>query len=214
MHNTSIIGSGAVAEALAVRLAAAGHRVVVGTRSPQRARDLPAEVTDIATAAAAAPIVVNALPGAVAVDVLAPLREALAGRTLVDIGNAVDTGPDGFASGLRHPGGSLAARLQEALPATRVVKALNTLGPPSMMVDPLAAASTFLCGDDGRAKVEVTAWLADLGWSARQVIDLGGVGTAWWPESFVMVVRPLVAALGPVPFALAIVTAGSTGVTA
>ncbi|WP_232662402.1 NADPH-dependent F420 reductase [Pseudonocardia sp. TRM90224] len=207
MHTTSIIGSGAVAAALAGRLAATGHRVVVGTRSLERAHDLPAEVTDIATAAAAAPIVVSALPGAVAVDVLAPLREELAGRTLVDVGNAVRTGPDGFASELRYPGGSLAARLQEALPATRVVKALNTLGPPSMMVDPPAAASTFLCGDDGSAKAEVTTWLADLGWSPRQVIDLGGVATAWWPESFVMMVRPLVAALGPVPFALAVVTA-------
>lgn len=202
---TAIIGSGRVARALATGLVAAGHDVVVGARDPERARDLPGRVTDIPTAAASAALVVGALPGAVALDVLGPLPDVLAGRVLVDVANAVETGPDGFATRLlQHAGGSLAAALQRALPATHVVKALNTLGPAELMAAPPAAASTFLCGDDPAAKRAVAAWLGDLGWRPEQVVDLGGVATAWWPESFVLMVRPLVAALGPVPFALAV----------
>jgi hypothetical protein len=33
---------------------------------------------------------------------------------------------------------------------------------------------------------------------------IGPLANAWWPESFVLMVRPLVAALGPAPFAPAI----------
>ncbi|MDG4827004.1 hypothetical protein O7635_34600 [Asanoa sp. WMMD1127] len=94
-----------------------------------------------------------------------------------------------------------------ALPGTRVVKALNTVGPASLMADPGSLAvppATFLCGDDGDAKKLVAGLLTDLGWSPRQIVDLGGVANAWWPESFVLMVRPLVAALGPVPFGLSI----------
>jgi hypothetical protein len=34
--------------------------------------------------------------------------------------------------------------------------------------------------------------------------DIGPLTNVWWPESFLLMVRPLVAALSPVPFALAI----------
>ena len=195
MKRTAILGGGRVGQVLARRLEDVGHEVVVGAR----------EQPGLAEAATSAPLVVNALPGAVALDVLGGLRAELAGRTLVDIANAVEIGPDGFASALRYSSGSLASRLQEALPETRVVKALNTVGPAELMVAPPAGASTFLCGDDLAAKTEVRAWLGDLGWRPLQVIDLGGVGLAWWPESFVLMVRSLVAALGPVPFALSVV---------
>lgn len=35
----------------------------------------------------------------------------------VDVANAVELGPDGFATSLRYPGSSLAEELQRALPA-------------------------------------------------------------------------------------------------
>jgi hypothetical protein len=46
--------------------------------------------------------------------------------------------------------------------------------------------------------------LADLGWRPEWIIDLGGLGTARVTEAFVLLVRPLVRALGPVPFALSV----------
>ncbi len=188
-----ILGAGNVARALAPALSGAGHDVRVGTRA-----DLPAT-------AAAADVVINALPGVVSVDTLGSIGAALTGKVLVDVANAVDVGADGFASRRLYP--NLAAEIQRVLPGTRVVKALNTVGPAALMAAPASLAappSTFLCGDDPAAKRTVSALLADLGWRPEQIIDLGGVANAWWPESFVLVVRPLIAALGPVPFALAI----------
>ncbi|MFF5233170.1 NADPH-dependent F420 reductase [Dactylosporangium sp. NPDC000521] len=193
MSVVGILGAGNVARALAPALSAAGHDVIVGARDR------------VESAAARAEIVVNALPGAVSVGVLGGLRQHLAGKVLVDVANAVELGPDGFASRLLYQ--NLAAELQRILPDTRVVKALNTVGPAALMADPVSLAvppSTFLCGDDADAKKAVAGLLADLGWSPQRVIDLGGVETAWWPESFVLMVRPLITALGPIPFALAI----------
>jgi predicted dinucleotide-binding enzyme len=193
MSVIGILGAGNVARALAPALSAAGHDVIVGTRNR------------LDSTAASAQIAVNALPGAVAVEVLGRLRPALTGKVLIDVCNAVEQGPDGFASRLLYR--NLAQELQRTLPDTRVVKALNTVGPASLMVDPTSLAvppSTFLCGDDPDAKKAVAGLLTDLGWPPQRVIDLGGVAHAWWPESFVLMVRPLVAALGPVPFALAI----------
>jgi hypothetical protein len=46
--------------------------------------------------------------------------------------------------------------------------------------------------------------LVDLGWLRDWVIDLGDAATARWPEAFILTVRHLVGALGPVPFGLAI----------
>jgi predicted dinucleotide-binding enzyme len=193
MSKIGILGAGNVARALAPALTAAGHDVIIGTRD------------SLAATAASAEITVNALPGAVSVQVLGAMRGELAGKVLVDVANAVEQGPDGFATRLRHP--NLALELQRALPDTRVVKALNTVGPAPLMADPGSLAtppSTFLCGDDAAARVVVAGLLADLGWPERSIIDLGGVVNAWWPESFVLMVRPLVAALGPVPFGQAI----------
>jgi predicted dinucleotide-binding enzyme len=184
---------------LAPVLSAAGHDVRVATRDR------------LAATAAVAEIVINALPGAVSVDVLSELREALAGKVLVDVANAVVQGPDGFASRLLYQ--NLAQELQHRLPETRVVKALHTVGPASLMVAPGSLpvpTSTFLCGDDPAAKRTVRGLLTDLGWRPSQIIDLGGVANAWWPESFILMVRPLVAALGAVPFALAIAHPGGS----
>ncbi|MER7003166.1 NAD(P)-binding domain-containing protein [Dactylosporangium sp. NPDC000555] len=193
MSVIGILGAGNVARALAPALSAAGHEVVVGGRDR------------LESAAASAEIVVNALPGAVSVEVLERLRTALAGKVVVDVANAVEQGPGGFASRLLYR--NLAEELQHTLPDAFVVKALNTVGPASLMADPASLAvppSTFLCGDDADAKKTVAGLLTDLGWAPQRIIDLGGVANAWWPESFVLMVRPLIAALGPVPLALAI----------
>jgi hypothetical protein len=193
MRVIGILGAGNVARALAPALSGAGHRVIVGGRHQLR------------STATAADIAVNALPGAISVEALGRLRPVLAGKILVDVANAVEPGPDGFAAAVRYR--NLAQEIQHALPETRVVKALNTVGPAPLMVNPASLTvppTTFLCGEDEDAKQAVAGLLADIGWSPRQIIDLGGVEQAWWPESFVLMVRPLVAALGAVPFALAI----------
>lgn len=206
----AVLGTGNVGTTLAAALARAGHCVTAGSRDPGRRAaswDVPVPLAGLAAAAEAAEIVVNATPGRDSVALLRPLAPQLAGAVLVDVANAVVQGPDGFAESLLHPGSSLAEELQRALPGTRVVKTLNTLGPAQAMVEPGALAtppSAFLSGDDDAARQVVAALLRDLGWRPEWVVDLGGLATARVTEAFVLLVRPLVRALGPVPFGLAV----------
>jgi 8-hydroxy-5-deazaflavin:NADPH oxidoreductase len=206
----AVLGTGAVGATLATALAGAGHAVTAGSRDPDRRAatwTVPVPLAGLAEAAAHADVVVNATPGHESVDLLRPLAPQLAGAVLVDVANAVEQGPDGFASSLRYPRSSLAEELQRALPDTRVVKTLNTIGPAEAMVTPGTLAtppSAFLSGDDGTARQLVAALLADMGWRPEWIVDLGDLTTARVTEAFVLLVRPLVLALGPVPFGLAV----------
>lgn len=216
MSTIGILGSGNVGRALTTGWRSSGHRILVGSRTPDRSvdwldgSDPGIRLTGLAEAAAGADVVVNALPGAVAVEALRALHPALRGKILVDVANAVVSGPDGLATALCYPGGSLAGEIQRVLPGVRVVKTLNTVGPADLMARPTSLSvplSVFLSGDDPAARRTTAALLGDLGWPADWVVDLGGLATAWWPESFLLMVRPLVAALGPVPFGLAVASA-------
>jgi predicted dinucleotide-binding enzyme len=206
----AVLGTGNVGTVLAGALARAGHSVTAGSRDPRRRAQgwtVPVPLTGLAETVERADVVVNATPGDQSVDLLRPLAPQLAGTVLVDVANAVALGPDGFACSLRYPGSSLAEELQGALPDTRVVKTLNTIGPAEAMVRPDALAtppSAFLSGDDEAARQLVAALLGDLGWHREWIIDLGGLATARATEAFVLLVRPLVQALGPVPFGLAV----------
>jgi hypothetical protein len=206
----AVLGTGNVGTALAGALARAGHTVTAGSRDPdRRAADwaLPVPLAGLAEAAEHADVVVNATPGHESVDLLRRLATQLTGSVLVDVANAVEPGPDGFATALRYPGSSLAEELQRSLPATRVVKTLNTIGPAEAMVTPDALAtppSAFLSGDDDAARALVAGLLGDIGWQPGWIVDLGGLATARVTEAFVLLVRPIVHALGPVPFGLAV----------
>ncbi len=206
----AVLGTGNVGTTIATALARAGHAVTAGSRDPGRRAAgwaAPVPLAGLAEAAERAEVVVNATPGRESVELLRPLAPQLAGTVLVDVANAVEQGADGFALSLRYPEASLAEELQRALPDTRVVKTLNTLGPAEVMVAPAALAtppSAFLSGDDEAAKRVVAALLGDLGWHPEWIIDLGGLPTARVTEAFVLLVRPLVQALGPVPFGLTV----------
>lgn len=211
----SILGAGRVSRGLALPLAAAGYQVLVGSRDPVAEavewRDGAAvegirHVT-MRQAAEGAPLVIHATPGATAVEALSPLRDALVGKTLLDLANATERLPNGMPGGLVYPGSSLAEHLQQALPQTRVVKALNTMlftvmGNPRALASPPTA---FVSGDDADAKAQVKALLAALGWSADWVLDLGGIASARATEAMMVIVPHVIQRFGFTPFALSVV---------
>lgn len=206
----AVLGSGRVGSALASALAAAGHPVVVGTRDVETAQQrwvgTAVTVADVRGAIAAADLVVNATPGASALERLAGERDALAGKVLLDVSNATTRTADGMPGGLLYAETSLAEELQLALPGTRIVKGLNTML-FSAMADPGALAvppTAFLSGDDASAKRLVRAVLGRLGWREDWVIDLGGVATARGPEAMALIVPSLIGAIGFAPFALSV----------
>ncbi|WP_111766949.1 NADPH-dependent F420 reductase [Nakamurella deserti] len=211
IHTTiAVLGAGRVGSNLATGLSGAGHRIVLGVRQPDVTRGQwagsPVTVTDTAAAITAAELVINATPGDTTLERLSVLRDALAGRVLLDVANATTRTPDGMPGGLLYEGSSLGAQLQAALPHTRVVKSLNTML-FSVMTSPaaLAAAPTaFLSGDDITAKTLVRDVLHSLGWADRWLVDLGPISTARGPEAMALMVPALLGAFGFTPFALSV----------
>ncbi|GAA5142061.1 hypothetical protein [Pseudonocardia adelaidensis] len=75
------------------------------------------------------------------------------------------------------------------------------------MVTPAAFAtspSASISGDDDAARRLAAALLTGLGRLPEWIIDLGELATARVTEAFVLLVRPLVRALGPVRFGLSV----------
>ncbi|WP_437653506.1 NADPH-dependent F420 reductase [Sorangium sp. So ce1182] len=210
MENIGILGSGRVATVLANKLAGAGHAIVIGTRHPAQAAaklsGARVELRDQAETARRAAIVINATPGDTSVERLGALREELKGKLLIDISNATLRDQNGLPGSPLYPGGSVAERLQDALPETAVVKTLNTMlftvmaDPRSLRVPPTA----FLSGNDENAKAVVARLLGDLGWPADWIEDLGDVTSARGTEAFVTLVPFVLRKRGLAPFALTI----------
>jgi 8-hydroxy-5-deazaflavin:NADPH oxidoreductase len=208
--NIAILGSGRVGGALAKKLAAAGHSITIGSRSPSEAAEklsgAPINVATLDEAAGGAEIVINATPGDSSLELLGAIKGSLTGKILIDVSNATARGADGMPSGLTYPNSSVAEHLQQALPDTRVVKTLNTMlfvvmvDPRSLRVPPVA----FLSGDDEDAKATAAALLGDLGWPADWIEDLGDITSARGPEAMVLIVPSIMRSRGMVPFALTV----------
>ncbi|MEV8034958.1 NAD(P)-binding domain-containing protein [Streptomyces sp. NPDC086182] len=196
MTMIAVLGNGRVGGSLSAALTRAGHEVTVTDRSPGAAAD----------AARTGQIVINATPGAGSLERLLALREQLEGKILVDVSNATVDGPDGLPANLLYPGSSLGEQLQVALPATRVVKTLNTMlytvmtAPAALVQSPTA----FLSGEDLGAKQAVHGLLEDLGWHREWITDLGGIETAQAAEAAVLFVPHVIRSSGFVPFAISI----------
>ncbi|SEE25686.1 hypothetical protein SAMN05216532_7513 [Streptomyces sp. 2231.1] len=196
MKNIAVLGNGRVGGTLAAALTRAGHQVTVADRTPGAAAD----------AARAARIVINATPGAGSLERLAALRAELRGKILVDVSNATLDGPDGLPADLLYPGSSLAEKLQEALPETRVVKTLNTMlfpvmTAPATLTQPPTA---FLSGEDAEAKHTARELLTGLGWRQEWITDLGGIQTARATEAAILFVPHVIRSSGLTPFAISV----------
>ncbi len=176
-----ILGSGQVGQALARGYARHGHVVRIGTRQAEVAglpTGSPAEV------AGEAELVVLAVRGSAAVDLVSSLAGELDGKVLVDTTNPLDAaaGPPRLFVGHTD---SLGEQVQRAAAGARVVKAYNTVG-NALMVDPQLPGgppSMFIGGDDEAAKATVAGLLRDTGWD---VVDLGGIEASRWLEPMCM----------------------------
>ncbi len=178
----AFLGHGNVGGALAAHLQRVGHHVTLATRGARSAgleallaRHPALRAAPAAEAVAAAEVVVLATPYPAAAEVLPPLREALAGKILVDCTNPV--GP-----GLTHGLGSARSgteAIQALLPATRVVKAFSIYGHENFgeaAGEGRAMKPVMLfCGDDAAAKGVVARLLTELGW---EPLDAGGAAQA------------------------------------
>jgi predicted dinucleotide-binding enzyme len=168
-----IIGSGAVAQALAGGFLKYGHEVTLGTRHPDTRREWQtthpkARVGSFADTAQSAEVVVLSVKGSAASDAL---RQAginnLAGKVVIDTTNPIANAPPdhgvlAFFTSLEE---SLMERLQRECAAARFVKAFNSVG-ADLMVNPQLKGgppTMFICGNDDVAKQVVQGILDQFG---------------------------------------------------
>jgi len=190
-------GTGPAGRGLAVRLAAAGEEVVLGSRDADRAvgvaRGLveawPDRTLAVSGASnedcAAAELVVMATPWDGAVATVRPLAGALAGKVVVSMANAlVKEGREFLA--LMPPRGSVAATLQAVLPKSLVSASFHHL--PASEMEKLSApmaADVLVCSDHPEAS-EATVALVDRIEGLRG-IDAGSLSQAAAIEAFTAV---------------------------
>ncbi|MYX12758.1 NAD(P)-binding domain-containing protein [Streptomyces sp. SID8374] len=138
-----IIGTGSMADALGTSWARAGHDVLFGGRSPDRAQALAGRTGSSAgtpaEAAAFGDATLLALPYDAVAEVLPPLG-SLRDRVLIDCTNAI--GPGCTLTTGHGPG---AARTIADATGARVVKAFNHL-PAHLWAAYLETATAFLIG--------------------------------------------------------------------
>lgn len=186
------LGSGNVAKTLGAAFAARGHTVRIGSRTPSAeplqawSRDAGVPAVSLREAAESAEIVIPAVQPWTA---LQPLlegigAEAFAGKIVIDLGNAVDW--TARPPRLALPESSLGEQVQSWLPASRVVKTLNTI-PAARMADPFYAdgvPTLLMAGNDAEAKATVAGLLREIGWA--DLVDLGDIRQSRLLESFML----------------------------
>lgn len=180
-----ILGSGDVAKALGAGFSKYGHDVMLGTRDAGKLTEWAAEnagarVGSFADAARHGELVVLAVKGAAAADVLRLAgAESLAGKPVIDATNPIADAPptNGVLKFFTDLDESLMERLQGEFPEARLVKAFNSVG-NQLMVDPRFESgkpTMFICGNDEDAKRVVHGILDQFGW---EVADMGAAEAA------------------------------------
>ncbi|POX58690.1 NADP oxidoreductase [Streptomyces sp. Ru62] len=221
----AVLGTAMVGRAIAGRLSALGHDVVVGTRDVERTlghtEDRPGivsfarwqqahpavQLTTLADAGAQGEVIVNATHGAASLNALeATGATNLAGKVLLDIGNPLDVS-QGMPPRLTVANtDSLGEQIQRAYPEARVVKSLNTMH-AEIMVDPGRLPghhNVFVAGEDAEAKETVKSLLGEFGWPDEAIIDLGGIKAARAVEMYGELLFAVAAATGTFHFNIGI----------
>jgi 8-hydroxy-5-deazaflavin:NADPH oxidoreductase len=143
----AIVGAGTIGRTLGGKWSAAGHEVVYGVRRP----GAPG-TSSVEDAVAAAEVVVLAVPGAAAKEVVASLGHELAGKVVVDATNDVQ------GSGKLHA-------LDELADGAHPVRAFNTLGWENF-ADPVfgdVTADLLYAAEEGAAKDTAETLIRDVG---------------------------------------------------
>jgi hypothetical protein len=190
-------GTGPAGRGLAVRLAAAGGDVVIGSREAERSGSIAKGLVEAwpdhqlaLTGAsneetAGAELVVVATPWDSAIATVLPLAPALEGKVVVSMANALAKQGREFLA-LVPPRGSVAAAIQAALPRSLVSASFHHLPASEMekLTTPLVA-DVMVCSDHAEA-TQATVALVDRIEGLRGV-DAGSLAQAAPIEAFTAV---------------------------
>jgi len=190
-------GTGPAGKALAARLASLGLDVQIGSRQPERAADMAAELQRKwerrrlrlsgagNEAACDADLIVLATPWDAAAPLAGSLAARLEGKVVISMVNALGKVGDELLA-LMPPSGSISLAVQQAAPGALVAGAFHHL--PARVVadlDQTLDADVLVCSDRERATA-ATIELADLIPGCRGV-DAGSLAAAAAIEAFTAV---------------------------
>lgn len=184
--NITIVGPGNMGRGIASRALAGGHSVTFVGKTLESAQKAAEEVKASAKQGAAVSVATleNFEPGDVVVlavwygtniEVVKQLGEKLAGKTVVDIANPLNSTYDGLAT---PPDSSSAEEVAKAASSkTKVVKAFNTTYASTLQEGQVAGQplDVFLAGDDQEAKNKVAQFVKDAG---LRPVDAGPLSRA------------------------------------
>jgi NADPH-dependent F420 reductase len=172
-------GTGAEGFGLALRLAKAGHRVLIGSRDTARGADAGAKASDVAgatvegtdnaTAAGAAGgdgVVVVTVPYAGQAEIYRSIKDAVPpGAVVLDATSPLATAVGGRPWQVLRPWHGSAAEQAEAIlgSGARVVAALHTIAAEALTdLEHDMDSDVLVCGDDAEAKARVGSLLEDI----------------------------------------------------
>jgi 8-hydroxy-5-deazaflavin:NADPH oxidoreductase len=194
-------GTGPAGSGLAARLASIGYEVVIGSRSKYRAMETVDELVgkwpQLAglleagdnAAAAACDMVVIATPWDSAASTAQDNEEALAGKIVISMANALVRVNKEFQP-LVPPRGSVAAHVQAAVPRCRVVAAFHHLPATELgHIDQPIDSDVLICGDDAAAVREVSDIVEHF--PGCRPLDAGELSNATAIEAFTAVLLQL-----------------------
>jgi hypothetical protein len=167
-------GTGKEGKGLAYRWALAGHKVIIGSRSIEKAISAAEEVfaltkgdvkiigKDNQEAAKEADIVVLTVPFSAHIDMLEAIKEEVQGKIFIDV--TVPLVPPRVTRVQMPPEGSAAQQSQAILGENvRVVAAFQNISYENLLSGDLVDCDVLVTGSDKEARTEVLQLVADTG---------------------------------------------------
>ena len=194
-------GTGPAGSALAARLASIGYTAVIGSRSADRAIEIAQEFVvkfpQLAgflsggdnAAASECDLVVIATPWDSAATTVQDNADALAGKVIISMANALVRVAGEFQP-LLPPRGSVAAHIQAAVPRSRVVAAFHHLPAKELghIGEPIDS-DVLICSDDPSALRQVSDIVDKI--PGCRPLDAGQLSNATAIEAFTAVLLQL-----------------------
>ncbi len=179
--------TGPLGKGLAINFAAAGHEIVVGSRSQERADQAAAELAEAlpdgtftprenVAAAQEGELAVVSIPWEGVDATIPPMADALAGKVVVSVVNALKFGKSGAMAERDLPGGSCAHRIQELAPEAKVVVAYNNLPAAGLQERHSLGADVLVCGKSREAREAVIALTESI--PGTRALDAGPLANA------------------------------------
>jgi len=178
MKKVGVLGSGPVGKVLAAGFVKYGFDVQVGTRDQTKLKEWlkqnpSGKVGSFDETIKHGDIIVLAVGGKVAKEVLHSAQNNISGKIVIDATNPISDAPpsNGMIQYFTDSNFSLMEELQAEFSSAHFVKAFNSVG-NAFMVDPdfkEGKPTMFICGNNDSSKKEVEAILDKFGWETEDM---------------------------------------------